>query len=551
MSESLLEKYPHLKLLTKLKKPPVLPLPDNIAATDQNENIPSTESIQAAPAGRISLLGPGVGSRTPLVPLYPPPLNEHIPRTKVFAEDLFAASVAADDDQWLQFQVEDNVPAKQQLDELKMWLMANSPSIVSRSSGVGWIAVKFKDKGKKVLEAKAAWDSFEGEKSMEVVNNLAEEFRVKGGKWLCHLPTGLIDQVWSKLATTLMCGGLGPSVYMVKVSPRQDIHPEQSRGEHVICVYNTDYKDTEQVMRVENLMRSAGVTTILTYKPDIFSALGIYRNNKWGFRPTIYSSRVLVMEGKSRVETVGTNNWYYNSSKGLQYPVERKDVSSRDEDMRNMVVGGGKENEGKETSLKENSEVSKTDKSINKSIKEKVDKFLMERIEDLKSVKVVKEKKVTNLLPSKAELPFQSVDEMKNLVPAGLDDHRVEQRVETLPLDMVDMEAMKMPTKHDRVDQNIEQSPDPKSAVKKQLKYKKNKFDDGTLKLGVEDLQVVAAVGSYTESKSFDRVKLTTQGVIDTKEEKSQDENKEKKQESNTSNKKQKPAWLFKLEQLQ
>ena len=70
------------------------------------------------------------------------------------------------------------------------------------------------------------------------------------------------------------------------------------------------------------MWRSAGVTTILTYKPDIFSVLGIYRNNKWGFRPTIYSSRVMLMEGKSRVETVGTNKWYYYIKKGLQYPAE-------------------------------------------------------------------------------------------------------------------------------------------------------------------------------------------------------------------------------------
>ena len=69
----------------------------------------------------------------------------------MFVEDLFAVSVATDYDQWLQFQVEEAVPAKQQLDQLKMWLMANSPSIITRSSGVGWIAVK--DKGKQVLEA--------------------------------------------------------------------------------------------------------------------------------------------------------------------------------------------------------------------------------------------------------------------------------------------------------------------------------------------------------------------------------------------------------------
>ena len=73
-------------------------------------------------------------------------------------------------------------------------------------------------------------------------------------------------------------------------------------------------------MRVENLLRSAGVTSPLNYKPDIFSALGIYRNNRWGFRPTIYTSRCLVAEGRSRVETVGTGEWCYNSSKGLERP---------------------------------------------------------------------------------------------------------------------------------------------------------------------------------------------------------------------------------------
>ena len=69
-------------------------------------------------------------------------------------------------DHSLKFQVEEVVPAKQQLDQLKMWLLGNSPSIITRSSGVEWIAVKFKDKGKEVLEAKAAWDSYEEEKTM-------------------------------------------------------------------------------------------------------------------------------------------------------------------------------------------------------------------------------------------------------------------------------------------------------------------------------------------------------------------------------------------------
>eukprot|EP00092_Neocalanus_flemingeri_P008483 GFUD01009140.1.p1 GENE.GFUD01009140.1~~GFUD01009140.1.p1 ORF type:complete len:649 (-),score=224.49 GFUD01009140.1:8-1954(-) len=320
---SLLDKYPHLRLLAARRQADATKHGIGTEKQEVGDGVAVKEGRQAGVGGgeRISLLGPGVGRRTPSEdnPVHIV-IPANVPRTRVVAEKLFAASVAADDDQWLQFQVEADVPARQQLDQLKLWLVSNRPSTIARSSGVGWIAVKFKDKGKKVLEAKAAWDSHEGEKTMEVVNELATEFHVMGGKWMCHLPSGFIDDVWAKLAISLMCGGLGPSVYMVKVSPVEDIDPSLARGEHVICVYNTDYKDTEQVMRVENLMRSAGVETLLNYKPDIFSALGIYRNNKWGFRPTIYCSRVMLMEGKSRVETVGTSNWYYNSSKGLQYP---------------------------------------------------------------------------------------------------------------------------------------------------------------------------------------------------------------------------------------
>eukprot|EP00092_Neocalanus_flemingeri_P033492 GFUD01036410.1.p1 GENE.GFUD01036410.1~~GFUD01036410.1.p1 ORF type:complete len:650 (+),score=234.44 GFUD01036410.1:47-1996(+) len=341
---SLLDKYPHLRLLAARRQADATKHGIGTEKQKVGDGVAVKEGRQAGVGGgeRISLLGPGpgVGKRTtsednPAHIVIP----ANVPRTRVVAEKLFAASVAADDDQWLQFQVEADVPARQQLDQLKLWLVSNRPSTIARSSGVGWIAVKFKDKGKKVLEAKAAWDSHEGEKTMEVVNELATEFHVMGGKWMCHLPSGFIDDVWAKLAISLMCGGLGPSVYMVKVSPVEDIDPNLARGEHVICVYNTNYKDTEQVMRVENLMRSAGVETLLNYKPDIFSALGIYRNNKWGFRPTIYCSRVMLMEGKSRVETVGTCNWYYNSSKGLQYPeVEGRKKGHQDKENNEKMV---------------------------------------------------------------------------------------------------------------------------------------------------------------------------------------------------------------------
>ena len=39
-----------------------------------------------------------------------------------------------------------------------------------------------------------------------------------GGKWLCHVTRDSVDKVWQKLAIAMFSGGLGPTVYMVKVT---------------------------------------------------------------------------------------------------------------------------------------------------------------------------------------------------------------------------------------------------------------------------------------------------------------------------------------------
>ena len=182
-------------------------------------------------------------------------------RRGVNAKELFQASLAADNDRWLQFQIEPTVPAKEQAKQLEAWLAKNLPSKVARSQGIGWIAVKLKDKGKKVAEAKVAWEALTGPRNMKVVNQLAEQYSVLGGKWMCHLASGKIDRVWSKVASTLLAGGLGTPVYMVKVSPLEDVTPQQAGagGEHVMIVYNTDYRDTDQVDFKELLCKDVTV----------------------------------------------------------------------------------------------------------------------------------------------------------------------------------------------------------------------------------------------------------------------------------------------------
>ena len=115
---------------------------------------------------------------------------------------------------------------------------------MQRSSGVGWIAVKLGDKDRRVksAQAKAEWDGLKGERTMESVNKLAVKYGDTGGKWLFHVDKSRVDKSWEKLALAMLSGGLGPSVSMVKVSPRDEMDDA-----HVIIVYNDDYRDTTQV----------------------------------------------------------------------------------------------------------------------------------------------------------------------------------------------------------------------------------------------------------------------------------------------------------------
>jgi len=480
------------------------------------------ESSSVLRTGGISLLGPGPEVHVksdvpgPMLPVEPP---EALPRRKVFAEDLFAASVAADDDRWLQFQVDESVPAKEQLDQLKLWLVTNSPSTILRSTGIGWIAVKFKDKKKKVLEAKTAWDNYEGERNMDLINELAKKYDVSGGKWLCHLPTPMVDKVWGKLATTLLCGGLGPCVYMVKVSPVNDVAPDHSNGEHVIIAYNTDYTDTEQVMRVENLLRSAGVNTPLTYKPDIYSALGIYRNNKWGFRPTIYSSRVMLMHGKSRIEVVGTSKWYYNSSKGMELSSERdrpnpsRTYKSKVNSSHQSSTTVSKLNETRNT----NDGGSKAD--VNFAREEKVDKTTTGK---LCNFQTNASSTVTNEREGVSKLPFNSLDEMKSIVPINVEVKASCEKAKGLRgIGIEEMDAMKMKecTSETRGGKSIAD----RIRFLAKSKQKAQGFD-------------VSCDTVVSEKDDGSKISNTTQGDV-------------KELEPKIS--RQKPAWLLKLEKLQ
>ena len=106
-----------------------------------------------------------------------------------------------------------------------------------------------------------------------------------GGMWMYYLEKDTIDVnvdiEWRKLAMSLIEGELG-SVLSLKVG--------MSGAHNCITFFTPDEKDREDIEKTRYLIREAGITGNLYYKPHILQNLKINRNNPWGIRTTKYFS---------------------------------------------------------------------------------------------------------------------------------------------------------------------------------------------------------------------------------------------------------------------
>ncbi|KAM6894820.1 UPF0696 protein C11orf68 homolog isoform 1-T2 [Lycodopsis pacificus] len=210
-----------------------------------------------------------------------------------FAAETYAAeAMAADMDPWIVFD-----SRKTPRSEFDGWLESNGPSQVNRFgdeesgvSPVGWIAVLGLNHCPSTGDVTGLQESWEKllasgrPVSFQTVKELALNHGVLSGKWLMHLDSGFkLDHAWECVARAALDG----KISLVKVSP----HNPKGEGKQVICAYNQNFTDESEVIRLDNVIRATGVKCSLTYKPDVYTYLGIYRNNRWKLCPTIYESK--------------------------------------------------------------------------------------------------------------------------------------------------------------------------------------------------------------------------------------------------------------------
>jgi len=224
-------------------------------------------------------------------------------------EETLAESQTCDDGNWLRFIVPPqncDIPLETQRNNLESFLSKSAPSKIKASDGVHWISIyNLMDDGD---DDREEGDDDEEEekystedllhdwnccqqKDLPYVHQLAQKSGKLSGKWMPFCATDEVDEVWGKIARGIFERKLGPHVRSAKVSPVKDTGGVWERKKHVICVYNGNYLDKNQVMESERLLRKLDIVCRMDYKPDIFTVIGIYRGNPWGIRPTLYSSK--------------------------------------------------------------------------------------------------------------------------------------------------------------------------------------------------------------------------------------------------------------------
>jgi len=246
------------------------------------------------------------------------------------------------------------------------------------------------------------------------------------------------------------------------------------------------------------------------------------------------------------VTPAGTNKWYYNTSKGLQYPAEGKEGSGGANNEEE-----GKENEVKNVDIVEESKTKKLDKSRDKG--GEVTKFSMGRIEDVKTVGKSEE---AALPPSvgKTEIPVASVEDMKSNHTVDISDAKVVDMSSVFCME--DMEAMKMSKVGGGVDDKVDDDKK-KAAVKKALKSRKKDMQVYSDKMEKEakntEVPVSQIPGSERNLHVVERVNesVNDEGKVISDKKVAGKVTKPKNEKAGKKPEKQKPAWLLKLEQLQ
>lgn len=117
--------------------------------------------------------------------------------------------------------------------------------------------------------------------------NTATKNGLTSGKWMLFPKSDDLPRVWRQVAEATAEGKLGPTS---KVGTWEPDH--QAKGT-LICVYTRDFSDVSDVKRVLGALNDLNIVnkgTSIHYKCDAYTHLGIFSDNQYKLRASLYSS---------------------------------------------------------------------------------------------------------------------------------------------------------------------------------------------------------------------------------------------------------------------
>ena len=198
-----------------------------------------------------------------------------------------------------------------------------APFCFSREDGFGWIHVKRSqdddnDEGDEEEEKEEeddddddddddglieAWEKLiESGRyiSREKVFKLAKKYKCTCGKWMLFVSSGgKGDYLWSLIAKGIVNGKTLSTQAKINATEKTEYCGSK---ENIICMYNKNFLDRDQMIESERTIRSLGIKGTLKYKPDIYTYLGVYRRNPWQLNPIIYTSKFDILKNQSIIE---------------------------------------------------------------------------------------------------------------------------------------------------------------------------------------------------------------------------------------------------------
>ncbi|PRW33537.1 UPF0696 C11orf68-like protein [Chlorella sorokiniana] len=136
------------------------------------------------------------------------------------------------------------------------------------------------------------------QRTAAAAQQIGKDCGITAGKWMVRTTPDDEAVVWGAVARAVYVQGLCASA-KISAGP-QGGRAHQKEGQRVICVYTDDFSDKEDALRVHAGLSAALRAALpqrakwatISYKPDIYTNLGLYYGNADGIKPTIYSKKL-------------------------------------------------------------------------------------------------------------------------------------------------------------------------------------------------------------------------------------------------------------------